>query len=140
MQLGCGHRFFQPLRRPGGILQNMLQRGSGRLDINISLKVFANQPAYVTWTADMKGYGWSLCIFPIEMSVPDDKPADFICAWAPSSLIDICICTSPTLHMSDRDKIYAQGYYSGWHSLPITPYPDDLRRGVKLWSDDPSRD
>ena len=94
-----------------------------RLDTNICLKVFANQPAYVTCTTDDDGYGWSLCIFPSEMIVPDDKPAEFVCAWVPSSLIDICTRTEPTASISDRDCIYAQGYYSDWHKLPVTPYP-----------------
>ena len=63
----------------------LFARHGGRLDTNIYFKVYANQPVYVSWTTDAARYGWSLCILPIEMSVPDDKPAEFICAWLPSS-------------------------------------------------------
>ena len=88
----------------------LFAKHGGRLDTNICFKVYANQPVYVPWTTDAAGYGWSLCILPIEMSAPDDKPAEFVCAWLPSSLVDICTRTDPNAPVSDRDKIYARGY------------------------------
>ena len=68
----------------------MFARQGSQLDSNLSMKVFANQPAFVTWQTDMNSQGWSLVIFPVEMSVPDGKPAEFACSWVPRSLIDIC--------------------------------------------------
>ena len=79
-------------------------REGSRLDTNIYFKVFANQPAYVTWTIDAKGNGWSLCIFFVEMSVPDDKPAEFMCTWVPSPFVDICIRTVPTACISQQKR------------------------------------
>ena len=75
---------------------------------------------------DANREGWSLCIFPIEMPVPDDKPAEFVCAWALFFLIVICTRTEATALISERDRIYAQSYYPGWHSLPVIPYPGEL--------------
>ena len=73
----------------------MFARQGSNLDSNVSMKVYANQQCFVTWTTDLDGYGWSLVIFPIEMSVPDGKPAEFRCSWVPSSLIDIVVRAPP---------------------------------------------
>ena len=54
----------------------MFARQGARLDINLCMKVFVNQPAFVTWAAETKDYGWSFCIFRIEMSVPNYKPVN----------------------------------------------------------------
>ena len=51
----------------------MFARHGARLDINLCLKVFGNRHAFVAWPTETKGYGWSLCIFLIEISVPDNR-------------------------------------------------------------------
>ena len=61
----------------------MFARQGSNLHSNVSMKVYANQPCFVTWTTDLDGYGRGLVIFPIEMSVPDGKPCEFRCSWVP---------------------------------------------------------
>ena len=85
----------------------MFARQGSNLDSNVSMKVYANQQCFVTWTTDLDGHAWSLVIFPIEMSVPDGKPIEFRCSWVPSSLIDIVVRTTPVQPSSARDKLYA---------------------------------
>ena len=75
----------------------------------------------------------------MEMNVPDDKPSEFVCAWVPSSLVDICSRTDPNAPLSARDAQYAKGYFPNLHSLPVPPYPEDLRGGAQLWSEDPAQ-
>ena len=104
------------------------------------MKVYANQPCFVTWTTDSDGNGWSLVIFPIEMSAPDGKPAEFRCSWVPTSLIDIVVRTSPDQPSSARDKVYAEGYYPNWHTLEVPDYPEDTRPNLCNYSHDPNQD
>ena len=118
----------------------MFARQGSQFDSNLSMKVFVNQPAFVTWQTDVDGQGWSLVIFHLETSVPDCKPVEFACSWLPSSLIDICFRTSPKQPSSARGKQYAQGYFPNWHSLDVPSYPNDLRHGVGLYSHQQDQD
>ena len=82
----------------------------------------------------------SLVIFQVEMELPDGKPAQFDCSWVPSSLIDIVARTNPDEPSSARDRMYAQGYFSGWHNLEVPAYPSNLESGAGFWSSDPLQD
>ena len=63
-----------------------------------------------------------------------------VCSCVPSSLIDICSRTNPTVPSSAREEQYALGYFPNWHSLPVPPYPADLRRGAGLYSEHKEQD
>ena len=101
-----------------------------KLDTNQCQSVLANQPAFVTCLTSKDGRGWSLCILPIEMPAPDARPAEFIFAWLPSTLIEVCSRSSCDAPMKHRDLIYTKGYYAGWNKLPVVNYPkkSDLTR------------
>ena len=86
------------------------------------------------------GKGWSLVIFPVEMELPDGKPAEFDCSWVPSSRIDIVVRSSPEKLSSALDKMYARGYYPNWHNLKVPVWPGTSEVGAGIWSSDPSQD
>ena len=69
------------------IYLSMFARSGSNVDPNISKKVYANQPCFVTWTTDQLDttgrvpcYGWSLVIFPVEMESPNGNQQNLIAA------------------------------------------------------------
>ena len=125
----------------------MFARSGSNIDPNISKKVYANQPCFVTWNTDQPDAagrvpcnGWSLVIFPVEMDPPDGKPVEFNCSWVPSSLIDIVVGSSPNMPSTATDQMYARGYFSNWHNLPVPEWPGNAAIGANVWSSDPSQD
>ena len=111
-----------------------------KLDTNLCQAVFANQPAFVSWMTSKECCEWFLCILPMEMPVPDDHPAEFVCARVPSTLIDVCARATLDSPMSDRDCMYSRGHYHGWHKLPVSPYPEELRSDICFWTQHPAQD
>ena len=73
-----------------------------------------------------------------RMELPDGKSAEFDCSWVPSSLIDIVVRSNPDEPSSALDKMYARGYYPGWHSLDVPAWPGTSEIGAGIWSSDPS--
>ena len=63
-----------------------------------------------------------------------------MCAWVSSSLIDICSRTNPSMLSSAREEQYALVYFPNLHSLPMLPYPEDLRRVAGLYSEHKEQD
>ena len=79
-------------------------------------------------------------MFLVEMNVPTNKPAEFVCEWVSSWLIFNCFLTNPTMLSSAREEQYALGYFPNWHSLPAPPYPEDLSRRAGLYSEHKEQD
>ena len=65
---------------PGTKAENrkLFSQEGRKLDTNLCQSVFANRPVLVTWTTSNNGRGWSLCILPIDVAQPDERPADLL--------------------------------------------------------------